>query len=302
MPKQEHRKLNMQVLLVHSQYENGRLAGRALRMLCEQLALDDVEVIAADTVFDAQALINAYPMIQALLLDWDLEDEEHKADHEHRPARAVLDTLRERNANVPVFLFTDRENAAQVPLDVLRRTNDFIWLFEDTATFIAGRILAAVRNYRENALPPMFMALLRFSQVHEYSWHTPGHTGGTAFMKAPAGRAFFDFLGENIFRTDLSISVGELGSLLDHSGPIGESEKYTARVFGAHRTYHVTNGSSTSNRVIFMACVAKGQVALCDRNCHKSIEHAITMSGAVPTYLLTTRNQYGLIGPIPPQR
>lgn len=189
-----------------------------------------------------------------------------------------------------------------MPLDVLRRTNDFIWLFEDTATFIAGRILAAVRNYRENALPPMFMALLRFSQVHEYSWHTPGHTGGTAFMKAPAGRAFFDFLGENIFRTDLSISVGELGSLLDHSGPIGESEKYTARVFGAHRTYHVTNGSSTSNRVIFMACVAKGQVALCDRNCHKSIEHAITMSGAVPTYLLTTRNQYGLIGPIPPQR
>lgn len=120
-----------------------------------------MEVIAADTVFDAQALINAYPMIQALLLDWDLEDEEHKADHEHRPARAVLDTLRERNANVPVFLFTDRENAAQVPLDVLRRTNDFIWLFEDTATFIAGRILAAVRNYRENALPPMFMALLQ---------------------------------------------------------------------------------------------------------------------------------------------
>lgn len=302
MPKQERRALNMQVLLVHSQYENGRLAGRALRMLCDQLALDDVQVIAADTVFDAQALINADPMIQAVLLDWDLEDEEHKADPERRPAKAVLDTLRERNANVPVFLFTDRENAAQVPLEVLRQTNDFIWLFEDTARFIAGRILAAVRNYRENALPPMFLALLRFSQVHEYSWHTPGHTGGTAFLKAPAGRAFFDFLGENIFRTDLSISVGELGSLLDHSGPIGESEKYTARVFGAHRTYHVTNGSSTSNRVIFMACVAKGQVALCDRNCHKSIEHAITMSGAVPTYMLTTRNRYGLIGPIPPQR
>lgn len=87
-------------------------------------------------------------------------------------------------------------------------------------------------------------------------------------MKAPAGRAYFDFFGENLFRSDLSISVGELGSLLDHSGPIGASEKYAAKVFGAHRTYHVTNGSSTSNRVIFMACVTHNQVALCDRNCH----------------------------------
>ena len=120
-------------------------------------------------------------------------------------------------------------------------------------------------------------------------------------MKSPVGRAFFDYFGENLFRSDLSISVGELGSLLDHSGPIGESEKYTARVFGAHRTYHVTNGSSTSNRVIMTASVTRGQVALCDRNAHKSVEHAITMSGAVPTYMMPTRNQYGIIGPILPE-
>lgn len=53
-------------------------------------------------------------------------------------------------------------------------------------------------------------------------------------MKAPAGRAYFDFFGENLFRSDLSISVGELGSLLDHSGPIGASEnmplKYSALI------------------------------------------------------------------------
>ena len=125
----------------------------------------------------------------------------------------------------------------------LKETSDFIWLYEDTANFIAGRIEAAIDTYLKNLLPPMFKALAKFSQVHEYSWHTPGHTGGTAFMKAPAGRAYFDFFGENLFRSDLSISVGELGSLLDHSGPIGASEKYAAKVFGAHRTYHVTNGS-----------------------------------------------------------
>ena len=93
---------------------------------------------------------------------------------------------------------------------------------------------------------------------------------------------------------------GALGSLLDHTGPIGEHEKYAARVFGAHRTYCVTNGTSTSNRVIFMAAVGRDQIALCDRNCHKSIEHSLVMTGGIPTYLVPLRNRYGIIGPIPP--
>jgi arginine/lysine/ornithine decarboxylase len=57
-----------------------------------------------------------------------------------------------------------------------------------------------------------------------------------------------------------------------------------------------------SNRVIFMAAVARDQIALCDRNCHKSIEHSLVMTGAIPTYFVPLRNRYGIIGPIPPQR
>jgi arginine/lysine/ornithine decarboxylase len=151
-------------------------------------------------------------------------------------------------------------------------------------------------------LPPLAKALMKFSQEYEYSWHTPGHTGGTAFLKSPVGRIFFDYFGENLLRSDLSISVGALGSLLDHSGPMGEHERYAARVFGAHRSYCVTNGTSMSNRVIFMAAVARDQIALCDRNCHKSIEHSLVMTGAIPTYFVPLRNRYGIIGPIPPQR
>ena len=293
---QDPRKLGMKILLAHSECANDCAAGRLVRKLREQLEESGVAVLTAQTAFDAEMLLVSDPMIQALLLDWDMDDA-----LSHRPARHVAETLRSRNVSMPLFLFTDRENAAQIPLEILQIASDFIWLFEDSAAFIAGRVMAALRHYREHLLPPMFEALARFSMTHEYSWHTPGHTGGTAFMKAPAGRAFFDFFGENLFRSDLSISVGELGSLLDHSGPIGEGEKYTARVFGAHRSYHVTNGSSTSNRVIMMASVTRGQVALCDRNAHKSIEHAITMSGAVPVYMLTTRNHYGIIGPIPPE-
>ena len=166
----------------------------------------------------------------------------------------------------------------------------------------AGACVAAIRRYIETMMPPLAAAMMRFTQEHAYSWHTPGHAGGTAFLKSPVGRVFFDYYGENLLRSDLSISVGSLGSLLDHSGPMGEHERYAARVFGAHRTYSVTNGTSMSNRVIFMAAVGRDQIALCDRNCHKSIEHSLVMTGGIPNYLVPLRNRYGIIGPIPPAR
>jgi arginine decarboxylase len=44
--------------------------------------------------------------------------------------------------------------------------------------------------------------------------------------------------------------------------------------------------------------VAPDDVVIVDRNCHKSILHAITMTGAVPVFLTPTRNNFGIIGPI----
>nr|WP_306823015.1 Orn/Lys/Arg decarboxylase N-terminal domain-containing protein [Pseudomonas sp. UMAB-08] len=287
----------MKALLIHEDLAANTAAGRAVRQLAQELEKRQVEVLLAQSALDAAILIHSDPMVQCVLLDWELA-----LDDSHAIANSVLDAVRERSETLPIFLLADRNSAATIPLDAMQKSDDFIWLLEDTTAFISGRIVAAIQRYREAVLPPMFGALVRFSQVYEYSWHTPGHTGGTAFLRSTVGRAFFDFFGENLFRSDLSISVGELGSLLDHSGPIGASEVYAAKVFGAHRTYHVTNGSSTSNRVILMASVTRDQVALCDRNCHKSVEHAMTMSGAIPTYLIPLRNHYGLIGPIPPQR
>ena len=90
-----------------------------------------------------------------------------------------------------LYFIADRADVADIPLEVLKETSDFIWLYEDTANFIAGRIEAAIDTYLKNLLPPMFKALAKFSQVHEYSWHTPGHTGGTAFMKSTCRTCLF---------------------------------------------------------------------------------------------------------------
>jgi arginine/lysine/ornithine decarboxylase len=188
----------------------------------------------------------------------------------------------------------------ELNLEMVKEINEYIWVMEDTPEFIAGRINAAARRYREHLLPPFFGELVKFSKDFEYSWHTPGHAGGIAFLKSPAGRAFHAFFGEQLFRSDLSISVGELGSLLDHSGPVGEAERYAAKVFGADQTYFVTNGTSTANKIVFFGSVTKDDVVLVDRNCHKSSEHALTMTHSVAVYFMPTRNRYGIIGPIPP--
>lgn len=296
MTASARRTLGMKALVVDDELTEQSAAGRAVRDLVAELERRDTDVVTAMAADDAIAIIRSDPALQCILLDWDLGPDGHDL------SASVVEAVRQRNTHVPIFLLADRSVASTVPASIMAKVSDFVWMLEDTVDFIGGRVEAAIMRYRGTVLPPMFAALTQFAKVNEYSWHTPGHTGGTGFLKSPPGRAFFEFFGERLLRSDLSISVGELGSLLDHSGPIGASEKYAARVFGAHRSYHVTNGSSTSNRVILMASVSRDQIALIDRNCHKSAEHAITMSGAIPTYLVPTRNHYGIIGPIPPER
>ena len=291
------KRISMRALMVDDELGEASAEGRAARALVQELQGRAMEVIEATSAEDGISVVTSDSAIHVVLIDWSLGE-----DPEHARARKFLQFVRSRNDKIPIFLMAERGEAAAIPIDVMEMVDEFVWTLEDTAAFVGGRVAAAVRRYVEVLLPPLAAALMRFTQEYEYSWHTPGHTGGTAFLKSPVGRVFFDYFGENMLRSDLSISVGSLGSLLDHSGPMGEHERYAARVFGAHRTYSVTNGTSMSNRVIFMAAVARDQVALCDRNCHKSIEHSLVMTGAIPHYLVPLRNRYGIIGPIPPAR
>ena len=118
------------------------------------------------------------------------------------------------------------------------------------------------------------------------------------FAKAPSGNLFYEFFGENTLRSDVSVSVGQIGSLLDHTGPIAEGERNAARIFGADETLFVVGGTSTANKIIWHGMVSRGDLVLCDRNCHKSILHSLIMTGATPIYLVPSRNGLGIIGPI----
>jgi arginine/lysine/ornithine decarboxylase len=172
-------------------------------------------------------------------------------------------------------------------------------MFEDTPEFVARHIIREAKVYLEGVQPPFFKALLDYAEDGSYSWHCPGHSGGVAFLKSPVGQMYHQFYGENMLRADVCNAVEELGQLLDHNGAIGESERNAARIFNADHCFFVTNGTSTSNKIVWHHTVAPDDVVVVDRNCHKSVLHAIIMTGAVPVFLKPTRNHYGIIGPIP---
>ena len=210
----------------------------------------------------------------------------------------MLAAKRSRNDRLPIFLFGDELTAEMVPTSVLKHANAFMRLFEDSAEFMARAIVRAAQLYLERLPPPMFKALMDYTLQASYSWHTPGHGGGVAFRKSPVGQLFYEFFGENTLRSDISVSVGKLGSLLDHTGPIAEGERNAARIFGADETLFVVGGTSTANKIVWHGTVGRGDLVLCDRNCHKSILHSLIMTGATPIYLVPSRNGLGIIGPI----
>jgi lysine decarboxylase len=98
---------------------------------------------------------------------------------------------------------------------------------------------------------------------------------------------------------DVSVSMTELGSLLEHSGPHKDAEDLIARSFGADASFIVTNGTSTANKMVGMYCTVDGDTIIVDRNCHKSLAHLMMMVDVEPVYLKPARNAYGILGGIP---
>jgi len=283
------------VLFIDDELHSDTAEGRASREIVKELKDEDFPVIEALTARDGLHAFLSHPHVSCIIIDWDLTPE---------PADGMLTAadltavIRERNPKVPIFLNTEKLAISAIPLGVISRIDGYIWKLEDTPAFIAGHIKRAAKNYLSDVLPPFFRGLMDYVEDYRYSWHTPGHMGGVAFLKNAAGRIFYNFFGENTLRADLSVSVPELGSLLEHSGVVGEAERKAAEVFGADRTYFVTGGTSAANKIVWLATVTPGDLVLVDRNCHASVMHAIIMTGAIPVYLMPARNDYGIIGPI----
>ena len=210
---------------------------------------------------------------------------------------AILDNETVKSFGIPVFLvvFDNSVDIDQFMGKVERVIDGSSTNFD----LYKRQIEAAADKYEESMLPPFFRALADYVEEGNSQFDCPGHQGGQFYCKHPAGRAFYDFYGENVFRSDLCNADVALGDLLIHEGPACAAQQHAAQVYNADKTYFVLNGTSSSNKVVLNALLTPGDIILYDRNNHKSICHgALVMAGATPVYLETARNPFGSIGGI----
>ena len=215
------------------------------------------------------------------------------ADHEEVLSNPLIEALR-----IPVFLVKKDANSTIKP-EFVGKITRVIDANEVNYELYVKQIEAAAKKYEEDMLPPFFRALADYVEDGNSQFDCPGHQGGQFFARHPAGRAFYNFYGENLFRSDLCNADVKLGDLLIHEGPACDAQQHAAQVYNADKTYFVLNGTSSANKMVLNALLAPGDVVLYDRNNHKSISHgALVQAGATPVYLETARNPFGSIGGI----
>ncbi|SMG56608.1 lysine decarboxylase LdcC [Cedecea sp. NFIX57] len=258
-----------------------------IKELHRALELQGFQLIYPTNSTDLLKLIEHNPRICGVIFDWD----EYSLD--------LCSEINLLNENLPLYAFINTHSSLNVSVNEMRMA---LWFFEyalSAADDIALRIRQYTDEYLDTITPPLTKALFTYVKEGKYTFCTPGHMAGTAYQKSPVGCLFYDFFGGNTLKADVSISVTELGSLLDHTGPHLEAEEYIARTFGAEQSYMVTNGTSTSNKIVGMYAAPSGSTILVDRNCHKSLTHLLMMTNLVPIWLKPTRNALGILGGIP---
>jgi len=296
-------KFRFPVVIIDEDFRSENASGLGIRALAEAIDKEGLEVLGVTSYYDLSQYAQQQSRASAFILS--IDDEEfgsgtaEETEKALKSLRAFVEEIRFKNAEIPIYLYGETRTSRHIPNDILRELHGFIHTFEDTPEFVARHIVREAKSYLDSLAPPFFRALVDYAQDGSYSWHCPGHSGGVAFLKSPVGQMFHQFFGENMLRADVCNAVDELGQLLDHSGPVAKAERNAARIFNADHCFFVTNGTSTSNKMVWHANVAPGDIVVVDRNCHVSILHAITMTGAIPVFLTPTRNHLGIIGPIP---
>ncbi|WP_374399555.1 Orn/Lys/Arg decarboxylase N-terminal domain-containing protein [Niveibacterium sp.] len=288
------------IIIIDEDFRSENASGLGIRALAEAIGKEGMEVLGVTSYGDLTSFAQQQSRGSGFILS--VDDEELTSDEAEETIgelRAFVQEIRFRNPDIPIFLHGETRTSRHIPNDVLRELHGFIHMFEDTPEFIARYVVREARAYLDSLPPPFFRALVHYAADGSYSWHCPGHSGGVAFLKSPVGRMFHQFFGENMLRADVCNAVDELGQLLDHTGPVAASERNAARIFNSDHLFFVTNGTSTSNKIVWNSTVAPGDIVVVDRNCHKSILHSIIMTGAIPVFLMPTRNHFGIIGPIP---
>lgn len=146
---------------------------------------------------------------------------------------------------------------------------------------------------------PFFENLKRYAQRPIGTFHALPIARGKSVFHSDWIRDMGEFYGINLFLAESSATTGGLDSLLEPTGNIKKAQDFAARAFGADRVFFVTNGTSTSNKMVVQALVKPGDIVIVDRNCHKSHHYGLVLGGGQPLYVeafpLTRYSMYGAV-------
>lgn len=126
---------------------------------------------------------------------------------------------------------------------------------------------------------PFLQAMQSYLDEGAAPFHTPGHKMGRG---APA--ALQELLGPRALAMDLTTLPG-LGDLFDKAGPIQQSQRLAAELYGADATYFLVNGTTGGVYAMMLATLGPGDKVLLPRNVHRSVLGGLILSGAVPEFI-----------------
>ena len=160
--------------------------------------------------------------------------------------------------------------------------------------------LAILRGIRERYNTPFYTALKEYSQKPVGVFHAMPISRGNSVFKSRWIRDFGQFYGRNLCLAETSSTTGGLDSLLQPTGSLKKAQEMASKAYGSKQTFFVTNGTSTSNKIVQQALVEPGDLVLIDRDCHKSHHYGLVLAGALPVYLDSYPiEKYSMYGAVP---
>jgi len=203
--------------------------------------------------------------------------------------------IKELRPEVDLYLVTDHaiNSCTDEDLKVFRR---IFFRMED----LQEMHLSIKRGIADRFDTPFFSALVDYSQKPTGVFHAMPISRGNSIFKSHWARDLGDFYGRNLFLAETSATTGGLDSLLQPTGPLKKAQQMAARAFGSQDTYFVTNGTSTSNKIVTQGLVKPGDIVLLDRECHKSHHYSMVLSGTFPIYMDGyALNEFSMFGGVP---
>ncbi|PSJ21703.1 ornithine decarboxylase [Halomonas sp. ND22Bw] len=271
------------------------------------------DVVTVRSFEDALIAVLVNPNIQACLIRYEFPYKskynlsalrnyleglsEQELEHQSEAERSILlsSMISELRPEIDQFLVTsgDVESTASGDIRHFRR------IFYRETDYIEQHhtILRAIDDrYRT----PFFDALREYSRKPTGVFHAMPISRGKSVTRSHWAGHMIDFYGINIFLAETSATSGGLDSLLQPYGPIKKAQEYAARAFGARRSFFVTNGTSTANKIVVQALIKPRDIVLVDRDCHKSHHYGMVLAGAHVSYLDSyPLDDYSMYGAVP---